>query len=202
MSCSHYPQSLLPVGFTAVFIAYLTVWLPGPAAGLSFIGVEMGEWIKFMGMGPTRNWFYLPPISLGLMLVLWTVGWPNGRWQTWLMRGMAVLISWLSFPAIEDITGSVAHEYWPRVWAIILVVVVAGVSGLSGQRPRVVRLKWLLMMGLGVAGIVLPTWVYGQARTAVSDVLGLPIGYGWGVWLNGVGHLLIIAVAVWQMRLR
>ena len=41
--------NLLLLGFTAVFIGYLSVWLPGPAAGLSFLGVELGEWIKFMG---------------------------------------------------------------------------------------------------------------------------------------------------------
>ena len=202
MSRSHYSQSLLSVGFTAVFIAYLTVWLPGPAAGLSFIGVEMGEWIKFMGMGPTRNWFYLPPITLGLMLALWTVGWPNGRWQTWLLRGLAAAVSFLSFPALEDITGPVAHEYMLRVEAIVLVMVVAGVSGLLGRWPSVARLKWLVIMLLGVAGLLLPTWVYGQARMAVSDVLGLPIGYGVGVWLNGIGHLLVTAVAIWQVGRR
>jgi hypothetical protein len=83
MSRNYFSQTILLAAFTAVFIAYLMVWLPGPAAGLSLLGVEMAEWIKFMGMGPTRNWFYLPPITLGLMLALWTVGWANGRWQTW-----------------------------------------------------------------------------------------------------------------------
>jgi hypothetical protein len=187
MSRSHWPQLLLLAGFTAVFTGYLTVWLAGPSAGLSFIGVEMGEWIKFMGMGPRRNWFYLPPVSLGLMLAVWTVGWPNSRWQTWLMRAVAVAVCLLSFPALEDLTGHFSHEYTPRVWAIGLVVVVAGVSGLIGRGSQAVRLKWLAIALLALIGYVLPVWVYGQARAAVSTVVGLPVGSGLGIWLNGFG---------------
>ena len=44
------PQSrtILLLGLTAVFIGYLMVWLPGPGAGLSFLGIELGEWVKFI----------------------------------------------------------------------------------------------------------------------------------------------------------
>ena len=108
-------QSLLLVGFTAVFSAYFLVWLPGPAAGLRFIGLELGEWVKFLGMGSSRNWFYAPPITLGLMLAVLTVSWSNARWQTWAMRGLAAAVSLLAFPAYEDITGQFRHEYMPRV---------------------------------------------------------------------------------------
>jgi len=189
---------LLLAGFTAVFIGYLTVWLPGPAAGLTLIGVEMGEWIKFMGMGPGRNWFYLPPITLALMLAVWTVGWPNGRWQTWAMRAIAVAISLLSFPALEDLTGQVSHEYTPRLWAIGLVGVVAGVSGMPGRWPGAIRLKWVVIALLAVVGNILPFWVYGQARTAVSEVVGLPVDIGPGVWLNGFGGAAAILAALKQ----
>jgi hypothetical protein len=198
MSRNYFSQKLLLAGFTAVFIGYLAVWLPGPAAGLSFIWVEMGEWIKFMGMGPTRNWFYFPPISLGLMLAVWTVGWPNGRWQTWAMRAVAVAVSLLAFPALEDLTGQVSYEYTPRVWAIVLVVLVVAISGVLGRWSQAVRLKWLMIALLALVGLILPSWVYGQARTAVSEVVGLPIGFGLGFWLTGVGFLAAILVALQQ----
>lgn len=198
MSRSHWPQTFLLIGFTAVFIGYLTVWLPGPAAGLSLIGVEMGEWIKFMGMGPTRNWFYLPPISLGLMLAVWTVGWPDGRWQTWMMRAVAVAVSLLSFPALEDLTGQAGPEYTPRVWAIGLVVGVAGVSGMIGRWSPAAGLKWLVIVLLALGGYILPSWVYGQVQTAVSEVIGLPIGVGLGLWLNRFGYTVATVVALKQ----
>ena len=152
-----------------------------------------------MGMGPTRNWFYWPPIGLGLMLVIWTVGWPNRRWQTWAMRGVAIAISLLSFPALEDLTGQTASEYTPRVWAIGFVIIVALISGLLSRWSQVVRLKWLIIALLALIGYILPSWVYGQARMAVSEVLGLPIGVGIGVWLNRFGHTVTLLAGLKQL---
>ena len=58
---------LLFLGLTAVLVGYFSIWLPGPGAGLQLMGLETAEWLKFMGMGTNRNWFYLPPITLGLV---------------------------------------------------------------------------------------------------------------------------------------
>jgi len=41
-------QILIKAGFTAILLGYLLVWLPHEAAGLSFIGIELGEWVKFL----------------------------------------------------------------------------------------------------------------------------------------------------------
>ncbi|MEJ2749224.1 MAG: hypothetical protein P8183_15165 [Anaerolineae bacterium] len=109
---------LLLVGLTAVFTAYFLVWLPGPAAGLQFIGVEIGEWIKFLGVGTGRNWFYVPPVTLGLMLVLTTLTWPPHRWQNWAMRGLGVVVSLLAFPAIGAIRFEAASEWQLRLLMI------------------------------------------------------------------------------------
>jgi hypothetical protein len=193
---------LLP-GFTAVFIGYLTVWLPGPAAGLSLIGVEMGEWLKFFGVGARRDIFYLPPITLGLMLALWTMRWQNGRWQTWAMRGLAVAVSLLAIPAFADLTGGARHAYLLRLQLIGLVVVVAGLSGLAARwRETAVMgwLPWLLLLMVGLVGGVLPAWYYlGEIRPYVSQIIGVPLGIGPGVWLNTLGHLLIAIIAVGQL---
>jgi hypothetical protein len=194
---------LLLLGFTAVFIGYLSVWLPGPAVGLSFLGIELGEWLKFMGVGLERNLFYLPPITLALMLVVWTLPWENGRWQTWAMRGVAILISLLAFPAYEDITGPLAHEYWPRVGWIGLVVLAVGVTAVLGwtmSQKSCERLCWILLAVLGIIGLVQPTRIYLQIQPNISQLFGLPVGFGWGIVLNGVGNLLIVGASVWQLR--
>lgn len=194
-----YAYAGLLLGFTAVFIGYLTVWLPGPAAGLRFIGVEMGEWLKFFGVGARRDIFYLPPITLGLMLALWTMRWQNGRWQTWTMRGLAVAVSLLAFPALADLTGGARHEYLLRVQLIGLVVVVAGLSSVAARwRETAVMgwLPWLLLLLVGLIGGVLPAWYYGEIRPYFSQVIGVSIGTGPGVWLNTLGHLLIAIIAL------
>jgi hypothetical protein len=191
---------LLLVGFTAVFIAYFLVWLPGPAAGLQFIGVEIGEWIKFLGVGMGRNWFYLPPITLGLMLALVTLSWPPRRWQNWVMRGLAAAVSLLSFPAIEALQYEAVSEWRLRLLLIGGVLLAAALTALADRRAGPSWLPWLLLAILGIVGAVFPFWFYLQVRPLVSQAVGLPVGIGPGVWLNGLGHLLVTAVAIQKLR--
>ena len=79
-------QTLFLLSFTTILVGYLMVWLPGPSAGLQLLGFEMGEWTKFFGLGLKRNWFYLPPVTLALMLLFFTMGWQNGRFQSAIFR--------------------------------------------------------------------------------------------------------------------
>lgn len=195
-------QLLLLAGLTAVFTAYFLIWLPGPAAGLQFIGVEIGEWIKFLGVGMGRNWFYVPPIILGLMLALVTLTWPPRRWQNWAMRGLAVAVSLLSFPAIETIRFEAASEWRLRLLLIGGVALTAVLTGLVERWALPGWLPWWLLLVLGIVGAVFPFWFYGQVRPLVSQAVGLPVGIGPGVWLNGVGHLLVTAVASQKMKNR
>lgn len=194
-------HTFLMLGFTAVFIGYLTVWMPGPAAGLRLLGVEMGEWFKFLGLGPRRDLFYLPPIALGLCLALWTMTWPQDSWRAWLMRILAVGVSLLAFPAIEDITNAdatVREQYYLRVVLIGLVIIVALLSGFWRPLGKWRLVPWLLMVVVSLIGLVLPTWQYMQIRPYTSQVMGISIGVGEGVWLNGVGFSAIFAVSVFK----
>ena len=196
-------ERLLLAGLTAVFIGYLSVWLPGPAAGLQFLGLELGEWIKFLGVGAIRDLFYLPPIILGLMLAVLTMGWENGRWQTWLMRGLALLVSLLAFPAYEDLMGASRSEYLLRVALIGLVGLTIILAALVGKKlvANWAWLPWILLAVLGIVGAALPMWYYiSQVQPYVSTVFGVPVGVGWGLILNTAGCLGIAAVSLWQLK--
>lgn len=187
------------IGFTAIFIGYLSVWLPGPGAGLSFLGIEMGEWFKFVGLGNKRDIFYLPPILLGLMLAIWTITWPVNNWRAWIVRLVAVAVSLLAFPALEDITGPVREQYVMRVLWIILVIVVGLVSGWWKPKAKRAWIPWALLLLLGTIGAVLPTWMFLNARAYAVQIIGVPIGVGLGVWLNGLGNLFVAGVCALQI---
>jgi len=182
-------------------MGYLMVWLPGPSAGLQFLGVEMGEWTKFFGLGVKRNWFYLPPLTLALMLLFFTVAWDNGRLQTWLFRGVAVAVSLLAFPALEDLTGPSQSEYLSRVAGIGLVIVVAGLLTLFGgsKRPWLQPVAWGLMVLAALVGMVWPTLIYGEVRPYASELMGVTLGYGPGFWLNLLGHAAVLGLALVQL---
>lgn len=194
-------QTLFLLSFTMILVGYVMVWLPGPSAGLQLLGFEMGEWTKFFGLGVKRNWFYLPPITLALAMLFFTVGWRNGRFQTWLFRGVAATVSLLAFPALEDLTGPTQSEYLSRVAGVGLVVVVAGLLTLFGERrwPWLRPMSRVLMVVVGLAGLILPTLIYLEVRPFVSDLLRLELGYGPGFWLNGVGHTAVVLLAAWQL---
>jgi hypothetical protein len=202
-------QTLFLLSFTTILVGYFMVWLPGPSAGLQFLGLEMGEWTKFFGLGVKRNWFYLPPITLALMLLFFTAGWANGRFQTWLFRAVALGVSLLAFPALEDLTGPSQSEYLSRVAGIGLVVVVAGLLTLFGVQKRPLqqaqRKPWLapaslvLMIVAGLVGLILPTLIYLEVRPFASDLMRLELGFGPGFWLNALGHAALVALAGWQL---
>ncbi|GAB4272202.1 MAG: hypothetical protein Kow0080_18380 [Candidatus Promineifilaceae bacterium] len=188
---------MLLVGYTAVFIGYFQVWLPGPSAGLQLMGLEMGEWLKFLGVGAQRDWFYVPPVSLALLLILPTFFWPRS-WRTWGMRGTAVLAALLAFPAVEDITGAAKTQYMLRAGMVGFVLLTALLAGFVRWRNgRFV--VWLLMLLVAAAGLAGPLWVYIQIRPFLAETIKTQIGFGIGLWLNTLGHLLIIAAAKYSL---
>jgi hypothetical protein len=186
-------------GFTLILAGYLMVWLPQPVAGLSLIGLEMGEWVKFLpqsqaGEVPDRNLFYLPPILLGMMMALWTAGWPNGRWQTWAMRALAATVSLLAFPAIEAIRFEPPSEWALRIGSVGLVGAAAVLSSVMSRLPG--KALPLLLLLLALLGLVLPLWAYVATRPVIAALLQTEVGVGPGLVLHVVGNLLSAAAGI------
>ncbi|VAW34351.1 hypothetical protein MNBD_CHLOROFLEXI01-4719 [hydrothermal vent metagenome] len=190
---SRQKQTLFLLGFTAVFIGYLMVWLPGPSAGLRFLGFEMGEWSKFLGVGVKRNWFYLPPLTLALMMLFFTVGWENGRYQTWLFRGVAVVVSWLAFPALEDLLGPTKSDYFSRVAGVGLVLLVALAVSWWVRQPR---FGYWGMALVALVGLLWPSLIFWEVRPFASQIMQVQLGIGPGFWLNLLGHAAVLILAV------
>lgn len=185
------------LGATAVFVGYFMVWLPGPSAGLQLMGLEMGEWVKFLGVGGQRDWFYVPPITLGLLLAWQTAVWPNRRWQTWAMRALAVLVALVAFPAVEDLLGPSRSQYLLRVALIGLVGLAAlAASVLAGRGLRADSAYWTLMVVLALVGLSGPLQQYLALRPFLAEALQQPLGIGPGLWLNTAGYFLLLWVAL------
>ncbi len=114
------------------------------------------------------------------------------------MRAVAVMVAMLAFPAVEAILQEGSDQWLGRVLMILLVVVVAVSMPFLDRLPRIsgMTVAWVAMTSLAVIGLVLPTWAYLAIRPAVVQLLDRGVGIGPGVWLNGVGHLLIGVTAV------
>jgi hypothetical protein len=196
---SRHLYPLLWLAFTLILVGYLMVWPPQPVVGLSLLGLEMGEWIKFLpqvqaGNLPDRNLFYLPPILLGLMMILWTAEWPNNRWQTWTLRGLAFTVSLLSFPALEAIRDEPSDQWLLRIALIGFVGLTAVLSPFLKMLPT--KALSLLLLTLALLGVSFPTWAYLAVRPVIANLLRTDIGIGPGLLLHIIGNLLVILAAL------
>lgn len=193
-------MSLLFLGLTAILIGYFLVWLPGPSAGLQIIGIELGEWIKFLGVGARRDLFYLPPIVLGLTLSLLSAMWSNYRIQTWAVRVLAVGVSLLALPAVASMLTEPRREWLARVLLIGFVALLAGTSAILSQRKSNPKWIWLCIAVIGVAGAVLPFVQFLAIRPVVMNILVQPVSIGLGLWLNTAGALLVGLIAFLEFQ--
>ena len=184
---------------TLVLAGYFMEWLSHAGAGLSYTGLEIGEQAKFLSqvrsgeIVPGRSLFYVPPISVGLIIVLTSSRWPDYRWQTWVARGLGPGIALLAFPAFEALGTESAEWLW-RVVLIGLVFALAIASPLL-NRIRPARF-WAIVGVIAFLGAVMPAWVFLEVRAAYSVVLQQSLGVGLGFWLNTVGQLMVGLLAL------
>lgn len=169
---------------------------------MQLIGIEIGEWIKFLGVGPRRDLFYLPPIVLGLALALLAATWPNNRPQTWVARGLAVAVALLAFPAIAAIQLEPSSEWLFRLMLISVVVFVAAIGAAVAARAPGSLWPWLMMAIVTALGALLPTLQYLAVRPLVEEIMRRPIGIGLGVWLNAAGCLLAATMVLVEFAAR
>lgn len=198
-----FPLSPVFLGLTAILVGYFLVWLPGPSAGLRLIGIELGEWIKFLGVGSRRDLFYLPPIVVGVVLGLVAATWPNDRPQTWLARALAIAVALLSLPAIAAIQMEPRSEWMLRLASITFVTLVAMLGAMFSRRAAGSPWPWLLMGGVALLGAILPTIQYLAVRPVVEEIFRHSVEIGPGVWLNMAGSLIVATATLSEFfRLR
>ena len=186
------------LALTLGVLGYLWPWLSHPAAGLTLIGLDVGEWSKFLpqmqaGQLPNRDYFYLPPITLGLALVWLSVG--RRGWRPWMLRGLGVLVSLLAVPMLEIIRFEEASQWRPRLMLIGLVMVMGAISPWLNQKVAAVG---LLLVGL--IGLLWPTWAAVALRPVMAEWVGGGVSLGLGVYANGLAHGALAAVGWANLR--
>ncbi|MFZ0546340.1 MAG: hypothetical protein WAM60_12925, partial [Candidatus Promineifilaceae bacterium] len=123
---------------------------------------------------------------------------PNGRWQSWAVRGLAFLVSLLAFPAIEAVRFEPPDQWLLRIGLVGLVGVTAVLSGLMNRLPH--RLSSLLLMLLALLNLILPFWAYLAVRPVIAELLRTAVGIGPGLLLHFVGNLLVVAAGLFMLR--
>ncbi|MFK7802233.1 MAG: hypothetical protein AB8G95_11415 [Anaerolineae bacterium] len=194
----------LLAGFTLILVGYFLPWFKHQAVGLTLIGLDISEWLKFMpqfasGELPNRNIFYLPPLTLGAMVVLWSVlAQIDGR-RGWIMSLTGCAVALIAFPALETLPLNIDKYNNFSEWRFRLVLI-GLVFVMAILRPWLSRLPGSVLMGvialLALIGLILPTRLLYLSRSAYIFWLRLTPNPGLGFGLHLLGTLLIF-YSVW-----
>lgn len=195
-------------GFVLILVGYFLPWFKLPAAGLTLIGLDISEWLKFMpqfdsGELPNRNWFYLPPICLGAMIILWSalVG-AEGK-RRWILTGLGLLLALIAFPALEVLPIDGAKFAATNEWLFRFVGI--GLVGLlavsqpfwAKSSPKIVAV-WIALIALGAA--LFPAYLLYLSRSAYIFWLRLTPNPGLGFGMHILGVVLILIGAYTFIR--
>jgi len=173
--------------------AALSLWLPWVdhrAAGLVLTGLDLPEFVRFMGSAggalvrPLQLAFALP-LMVGAVVVA-ASPWTHGA-SLWWRAAMLVLAVWLV---------SVAISPWERrsefLSAAAAVVAVWGGSALLRPAPSLAR--WAACLG-GAAGGLATLWQFYRATPALRGLYG-QLTWGVGPWVAAGSALLGAGLAV------
>lgn len=191
--------------FVLILVGYFLPWFKHSLAGLTLIGLDISEWLKFLpqfasGELPNRNYFYLPPLILGALVILWAAVDIQDKWRGWTVSATGLLIALIAMPALEamplnGVTFQATGEWLFRLVGIALV------GGLLVLRPLLVKLPPAVILSsmatLSLVGIVLPARLLYLSRSAYIFWLRLTPNPGVGFALHIVGSLAVL-YACWR----
>lgn len=200
------PPIFLIAGIVLGLIAYFLPWYNHPVAGLTLIGIDMSEWLKFLpqygaGQLPNRDYFYLPPLFIGGTLLFWGGSrHASFQWRRSLIPFLPLiigsLVTLLAFPSIDEVfdPSKPPAEWRPRVIAITLILLLGWSTLIFPKQWRTLYAATMTLL-LGICGLILPIYAAVVIRPIYGEWLKVVPAIGVGVWLYAVASLLIL----WQV---
>jgi len=201
-------SDFMMAGFVLMLIGYFLPWFKLPSVGLTLIGLDISEWLKFLpqfetGELPNRNWFYFPPICLGAMVILWSALTDAEGRRGSVMSGLGLVLALIAMPALEVMPINGEKIATTGEWLFRFVGI--GLVGLLAVgRPLLARIPSKLIVGLiGIIGLVsayFPARLLYLSRSAYIFWLRLTPNPGLGFMLHMLAVLAILAGTVQYFR--
>lgn len=195
-----WPRWLLLAGCALTLLGYFAPWVDHPAAGLAILGIDMGEYVKFLvpvrdgTLAIWREGFYLPLLTVSLTLSLYAFR-SETHYPLWLRILMlaAAGVSALNMlpPAWTPALLRTAEFRTQSLWIAVALAALL-VSPFLALLPR-----WLaaaLAATGAVASIVASLWMFLAVLTPIEALYNHPLAPAWGIWTTVAG-LLVVAIA-------
>jgi hypothetical protein len=195
-------KKLAPLGIVMGMIGYWGPWVHHGSVALILTGPDMGEFVKFLPAVRagtevvSRQLFYLPPFVAALALIFLAAN-KGLNYPPFLKVIVSLLVIPLALALLPPVFTPgllLSAEFRVQCAALVLCLVL-----LVGQNLfRQLSLKTLagLLILLTLTAIVPPVWQFLAIREALDRVYGQPVVLGWGLWVTGLGFLMVLAIGV------
>jgi hypothetical protein len=192
---------LLPLSVLAALAGYLGPWVDHPVAGLAILGLDLGEYVKFLtpvrsgAVGLWREGFYLPLLAVSLTCSLaafrreFAYPWPVRA----LLLGAAVVAALNLLPPAWTPQRMLTPEFQQQALWIAFCLGAMIFSPFLALLPR--WLAAVLVAALSLAALVLPPWQFFQVLPAITELYNQPLTPGWGLFVMGLGLGGLLAAA-------
>ncbi len=177
-------------------------WIWRDSVALQLTAPGLAEFVKFLpevhyGQVQLQRLFFLLPLFLAMLilpLVVENKRLTLPRWLRWALRLAVIPLALAALSPVWTPAILMAPEF--RLQTLLALIAV----GLAVIAPVLHRLPLpgliILLLGSGVAAIILPIWQFGLIQAAIGEAYHEPVSLGWGWWLTVAGLVLSIASGI------
>ncbi len=190
---------LLPLGALLALVGYFGPWIGNPVAGLVVIGLDMGEYVKFLPSildGSIQVWregFYLPLVAVSLALSL--QAFRKERRYGWATRAVLIAVAIIAalnlLPPAWTPQRMLTQEFRLQFFAIVFLLAAVALSPFLALLPQ--KAAGAAMAIMALAATAVPIIGFLRVLPDISLVYNRPQSAGWGLYVMLLG-LMILAV--------
>ncbi len=196
----------LLLGLAAVIglVGYYGPWVPHKAAGLTIIGLDLAEYVKFLPdvmagrVALQREIFYLPLFAPSVTAAL--IAGRRGVLPVWLRTLFALAsipCAAAMLPPAWSPTVLLQPEFRVQVVAILLCWLL--VPGVLITRYLPERLILALVALLDLAAALGPAWGFLRVHPGIEALYRQTLPLGWGFWVGTTSFLAAAVYACGEM---
>ena len=177
-------------------------WIWRDSVALQLTAPGLAEFVKFLpevryDQVQLQRLFFLLPLFLAMLilpLVVENKRLTLPRWLRWAFRLAVIPLALAALSPVWTPAILLAPEF--RLQTLLALIAM----GLAVIAPVLHRLPLpgliILLLGSGVAAIILPIWQFGLIQASIVEAYHEPVSLGWGWWLTVAGLVLSIASGI------
>jgi hypothetical protein len=193
---------LLPLGIVAALAGYLGPWVDHRVAGLAVLGLDLGEYGKFLAAvrsGAVSLWregFYLPLVAVSVTCSLSAFRRELG--YHWAVRAFLLALAGVAalnlLPPAWTPQRMLTPEFQQQIVALGASLLAMLFSPFLALLPRWLTAASIVL--LSIAALVIPAWQFAQVLPGITELYSQSLTAGWGLYMMAVGLLTIIVATV------